>query len=414
MPSSRSVLKNPALRNLPPASFQFTILLGLIAGLPALSIDLSAPTLALLPAALNTTVFVAGLSLSLFVLGFGLGQFAGGRGSDRFGRRPVLLIALAIYVLAGLCCSIATNGGQLATGRLLQGLGAGACSVQAYAIVQDLFLGEAARRKQAYVSVVLTLMPMVAPTIGALLILLAGWRSVHAIMAIGGALLIGIVYIYVRESHPRDSARPSSGLGLVAGATMLRDPGFRSVVIVNALSYAAIFAYIAGAPVVIIAQLGFGQLAYAGIFACTAAALSGGAMFSARLSRRMNCRTLVWPALAAQSLANIGLAIAVLLPQHHGIVLWLPLLVVSCFARGIVSPNLVHAAISSHREQAGLAAALVGLAQLVTAAVSSAILARLLDTYGAASVAVMMAVLTISAVVVWLTTSVARHVSEPV
>ena len=407
-------MKNSALRNLTPASFQFTILLGLIAGLPALSIDLSAPTLALLPAALNTTVFVAGLSLSLFVLGFGLGQFAGGRGSDRFGRRPVLLTALTTYVLAGVCCSAATTGGLLATGRLLQGFGAGACSVQAYAIVQDLFLGEAARRKQAYVSVVLTLMPMLAPAIGALLILVSGWRSVHAIMAVGGAILIAIVYFYVRESHSRDPDRPSTGLGLEASATMLRDPAFRNVVIVNALSYAAIFAYIAGAPVVIIAQLGFGQLAYAGIFACTAAALSGGALFSARLSRRMSGRTLVWPALVTQSLANVGLAIAVLIPWHYGIVLWLPLLVVSCFARGIVSPNLVHAAVSSHREQAGLAAALVGLAQLATAAVSSAILARLLATYGAASVAMVMAVLTVAAVLVWLTTSVARPVGETV
>ena len=398
--------------HLAPASLNFTILLGLVAGLPALSIDLSAPTLALLPAAVNTTVFIAGLSLSLFVLGFGLGQFAGGRGSDRFGRRPVLLTALIVYAFAGVCCTLATSGGQLATGRLLQGIGAGACSVQAYAIVQDLFIGEAARRKQAYVSVVLTLMPMLAPALGAILVMFCGWRSVHASMAAGGLLLILIVNLFVAESHPRDPGRPDYGLGITASVVMLRDRGFRCIALVNALSYAAIFAYIAGAPVVIIGQLHYGNLVYAGVFACTAASLSGGAMVSARLSARMDCRTLVWPALLTQALANVGLILGILVPPAEGVFVWLPLLVISCFARGIVSPNLVHAAISGQRSQAGLAAALVGLAQLLTAAAASALLARLLDGFGASSVALTMASLTAAAVILWITTGLGEHIAH--
>lgn len=400
------------MRHIAPTTTQFTILLGLIAGLPALSIDLSAPTLALLPAALNTTVFIAGLSLSLFVLGFGLGQFAGGRGSDRFGRRPVLLAALATYVFAGACCTFAMSGGQLATGRLLQGFGAGACSVQAYAIVQDLFTGEAARRKQAYVSVVLTLMPMLAPALGALIVLYDGWRTVHATMTAGGLILITVVSFLVGESHPLQPGRASAGFGIAAGLRMLGGSGFRRVTIVNALSYAAIFAYIAGAPVVIISQLGFGNAVYAAVFACTAAALSGGAMLNARLVHRTKGNRLVGPALFTQALANVGLVLATLTTAPWAVWLMLPLLVIGCFARGIVSPNLVHAAISNHRDQAGLAAALVGLAQLLTAAAASALLARLLDGFGAVSVAATMASLTAAAVAVWQATGLANRIAD--
>lgn len=388
------------------------MLLGLIAGLPALSIDLSAPTLALLPHALNTTVFVAGLSLSLFVLGFGLGQFAGGRASDRSGRRPTLLVALLIYIIAGVCCGLATNGGQLATARLVQGAGAGACSVQAYAIVQDLFFGEAARRKQSYVSLVLTLMPMLAPALGAVLIVVAGWRSVHLSMAIGGLVLVTAVVFCVRETRQARTGRQLKGIGIADSLDIFRDAGFRRIALVNAFSYASIFAYIAGAPVVVIAQFGFSNTIYAAVFASTAAALSGGAMANTRLARRIACRTLVWPALVGQALANVTLLLATMALPYAGPWFLMPPLLIGCFARGIISPNLVHVAISSHRDQAGLAAALVGLAQLVMASASSALLARLLSTFGAVSVASMMAALSVSAVVLWVATNMGRVVAE--
>ena len=400
--------KKVALSPIPPTSSRFTILLGLVAGLPALSIDLSAPSLAGLPAALGTTVFVAGLSLSLFVLGFGLGQFAGGRASDQIGRRPTLLTGLGLYVLAGLCCSIATTGGQLASARLFQGAAAGACSVQAFAIVQDLFEGEAARRKQAYVSVVLTITPMLAPALGVLVIMVAGWRMVHLLMAAGGLLLAATVLLFVGESRPARPRNILRGLGFADGLMILRDPAFRRTAIVNALSYGSIFAYIAGAPVVVISQFKYADFVYAILFACTAAALSAGAMANARLARGLDCRTLVRPALVAQAVANMGLIVGALVTPSYGAWIMLLLLLVGCFARGIISPNLVHAALSSHRDQAGLAAALVGLMQLATAAAASALLARLLDQFGALSVAVTMAALSTAAMLLWITTGIGR------
>src|SRR4051794_40699929 len=265
---------------IPPTSYRFTLVLGLLAGLPALSIDLSAPTLVELPAALHTSPAVAGMTLSLFMLGFAVGQLGGGRISDGYGRRPVLLGALVTYTLAGIGCALADSGPTLAAARLLQGVGAGSCAVLAYAMVQDLFEGEAARSRRSYVTVVLGIAPVLAPGLGAWLDALWGWRSVHVVLAIAGAVLLAVTVAAVEESRPAARPRPAQFPGRLRD-----DRRLVTLSIVNALSYATLFSYIAAAPVVVIGQLGYPVAAYAGLFAVTALSLSAGAWSSARLGK---------------------------------------------------------------------------------------------------------------------------------
>jgi len=380
----------------------FTVLLGVCAGLPALSIDLSAPTLAILPAELGTTVSVAGLSLSLFMIGFALGQFGGGRASDRIGRRPVLLAAISVYTLAGVCCAFATTGGQLAAARFLQGAGAGACAVQASAIVQDLFQGEAARRKQGAVSVVLTVMPILAPAIGALIMNVATWRATYVAMVLGGVALTLAVIVFMGESRPASARSTVSGLGIKDGLGLLRGDRFRRVVVVNALSYGTIFAYIAGAPVVVMGRLGYPALVYAGLFASTAVALTSGAMANAALSRRgVSSDRLVWPGLGTQAVATLTMTLAGQALPPSAMWLVVPPLLICCFARGLVSPNMIHLAVSSHRENAGLASAIVGLMQLLVGAAASVVVAALLPRFGFIAMAATMTALSWIAAAIW-------------
>ena len=210
-----------------PKSFAFTVVLGVLAALPALSIDISAPTLALLPQALGTSAILASMTLTLFMVGFALGQF-GGSLSDRLGRRPVLLTGLACYTLAGIACTMSESGGSLAVFRLIQGAGAGACSVLAFTMVQDLFEGNAARSKRSYVTVIFGTVPILAPALGSALTHLAGWRSVHGVLAIaGGALLMspGLEWPKAGRScrgpppRPAGHRHPRPGVGVVSGAT---------------------------------------------------------------------------------------------------------------------------------------------------------------------------------------------------
>jgi len=375
-------------------------LLGLFAALPAFSVDVSAPTLALLPAALQTTRTLAGLTLSLFMVGFALGQLGGGGLSDLRGRRPVLLGGLACFTVAGMGCAVSMTGGVLALSRLIQGFGAGACFVISFAMVQDLFEGDAARAKRSYVTVIFGAVPMIAPATGAVLIHWFGWRSVHWILALAGCLLLAITWAGVAESKLATDVipEPTNQNGAVR---VWNDSGFVRIALANALSYGAIFAYIAGSPVVIIGQMGLSSVVFAGVFASTAAALAAGAWTSGQLSRQgVSAMALLNRSLVTATAATIVLAAVMLSGVTSGAIV-IPLLLVTLFARGVSAPNLQHIAIDRQREHAGVASAAVGVSQLLAGALASAAVAFLLQSFGPGALAATMAVLTIGALVVW-------------
>jgi MFS transporter, DHA1 family, multidrug resistance protein len=383
-----------------PESFAFTFLLGLLAALPAVSIDISAPTLVLLPKALQTSTTVAGFTLSFFMIGFASGQLSGGRLSDRSGRRPVLLAGLCCFTAASIACTLSPSGPALVVSRLFQGLGAGACSVLSFAVVQDLFEGDAARAKRSYVTVVFGAVPMLAPALGAALIAFAGWRAVHGVLAIAGGILSIIIWLGVAESR-------RAGLELFASVSahevvrLRDDPWFVRLTLANALSYGCIFAYIAGSPVVIIGEMRLPSVVFAAVFASTAAALTAGAWTSGRLIRRgFGAATLLGPSLSVAAAATLALAMAGLAGVMSGAIL-LPLLLPVLFARGIIAPNLQHLAIERRQEQAGSASAAVGVSQLLSGALGSALVAALLPSLGMSAVAIPMALFAASALVVW-------------
>ena len=273
------------IHSMNPNSLVFTIFLGVLAAVPALSIDISAPTLALLPGVLDTSRLVAGLTISLFMAGFALGQLSGGVLSDRHGRKPVLLLGFLIYVTAGVACALSMSGVGMVASRFVQGFGAGTCAVLSFAIVQDLFQGAAARSKRAYVTVVVGTAPILAPALGSVIVELEGWRAVHVVLAAGGLVLLAVVWLCFSESHvPRP---PTIELTRQRPEPLRADTRFVKLALVNSLSYGAVFAYIAGAPVVVMDYYRGTSRIYAGIFACTAVAVAAGAWTRAVQRLRM-------------------------------------------------------------------------------------------------------------------------------
>jgi DHA1 family bicyclomycin/chloramphenicol resistance-like MFS transporter len=400
VPESRAGYRETRPARIEPKSFVFTVLLGLYAALPALSVDISAPTLALLPGALGTTRTVAGLTLSLFMVGFAFGQLGAGRISDRRGRRPMLLAGLTCFSVSGIACALSWSGGMLVLFRLIQGFGAGACFVISFAMIQDLFEGDAARAKRSYVTVIFGALPILAPALGAVLIGWFGWRSVHWLLALAGAVLLAVTWAGVAESRTQESAT-SSQIGESDRVPLWKDATFVRITIANALSYGAIFAYIAGSPVVIIGIMGLSTAVFASVFASTAAALSMGAWTSGLLSRRgATASALVNPSLIVAAGASLALAATSMSGITSGIIL-IPLLLGVLFTRGIIAPNLQHLAIERQRERAGSASAAVGVSQLLSGALASAAVAVLLQSFGPGSVAVVMALLAIGALGTW-------------
>jgi MFS transporter, DHA1 family, multidrug resistance protein len=175
---------------IPPASIAFTMLLGLLVALPSFGIDMSLPALTATGTALGVAPAQAGLTISMFMLGFAIAPLCYGPASDRYGRKPVVVFASILFTIAGVGCALARSLPMLSVWRVVQGPGAGASMTIALAIVRDLFEGPVARTKLSYVAVVTMIVPMIAPTAGAALLALGGWRVIHAVLAGVGLLLL--------------------------------------------------------------------------------------------------------------------------------------------------------------------------------------------------------------------------------
>lgn len=379
-------------------SVRFTVLLGLIAALPPLSIDINVPTLVALQGEFATTAARAGLTITLFMVGFALGQFTAGPLSDRRGRRPVLLGGLGLYVLASLGCAWAAGIGALASARLLQGMGAGACTVMAITIVGDLFKGEAARIRRSYLTVVFVLAPILAPSIGAAVLTLWGWRPIYGLLGAAGLALMLLVWGAVPESRPPGATRARLPATWRAVLTSRR---FTGVAIVNALSYGALFAFIAGSAQVLMGGMGLGPRLYAAVFAGSAISLSAGAWINGRLARR---GVGVGAALSSALILSAVTAILLLplLAAGAPLAALAPVLAVHICCRGVIAPNAQHAALDGMTENAGTAASLLGVTQILTGALSSGAVALLQAHLGALAMGGVIAVLSLASLVAWL------------
>jgi DHA1 family bicyclomycin/chloramphenicol resistance-like MFS transporter len=184
-------------------SVAFTLLIGALAALPPLSIDLGLPALTLLQASLGATPTGAALTLSLFLAGFGASQLVMGPLSDRYGRRPVMLTGMVLYAASGLGCALAPSIEVLLALRLLEGVGAAGGTTLAMAMVRDCFEGQAGRIKMSQVTMVITIAPIIAPTLGGLLLLaFDSWRVIYATLALCGTALALAVWQGLAESRP--------------------------------------------------------------------------------------------------------------------------------------------------------------------------------------------------------------------
>ncbi len=383
-----------------PETFAFTVVLGVLAALPPVSIDISIPAMVSIQSDLAAPVGTIGQTVTVFMFGFSAGQFGAGPLSDRFGRRPVLLAGLGFYCLAAFGSALAGSVGQLIALQGAEGVGAGACAVLAFATIRDLFEGDVARSKRSYVTVIFGLAPMLAPTIGALLLGVVGWRAIFVILGSAGLLLLVTAALGVAESRPARASATRTG-PMRAYGMVLRDRRFTGFAVINALSYGGIFAYIAGSPLVIMGSLGLAAQVYAAFFACTAASLTAGAWTSGRCAAAgVAPSRLLWVGLAGAVVTSAMLC--VLASSGRPMVAWaIPALLTNLFCRGLVAPNVQHMALEPMRESAGTAAAALGVMQILTGAMASAVVASLVPRFGPAGMTLVMAALAGASLLIW-------------
>ncbi len=354
---------SPAVDVKTPSRTRMIVVLGVMVALGPLTIDMYLPALPKIADDLSVSSSVVQLTLTGTLAGLALGQLIVGPLSDSLGRRRPLMAGIVLHIAASLLCVLAPNLVMLGLARVLQGAGAAAAMVVAIAVVGDLFADNAAATVLSRLMLVLGVAPVVAPSLGAAVLLHGSWHWVFAALVVLAGVLLLVAALALPETLPPSHRRPLRVRGIAATyVELLRDKRFVILVLVAALGMSGLFAYIAGASFVLQGVYGLDQQAFALVFGAGAVALIGATQFNVVLLKRFSPQVITLWALAAALLAGgvfVGLSVA-----HVGglagfvVPVWAIL-----GAMGLVIPNAPAVALSRHPDAAGTAAALLGAAQ---------------------------------------------------
>jgi MFS transporter, DHA1 family, multidrug resistance protein len=347
----------------PPSRLRMIVVLGLLVALGPLTIDMYLPALPSIADELSVSSSVAQLTLTGTLAGLALGQLIVGPLSDSVGRRRPLMAGIVLHMLASVLCLFSPNIAVLGVARTLQGVGAAAAMVVAIAIVGDLFTDSAAATVMSRLMLVLGVAPVVAPSLGAAVLLEASWHWVFAVLVVLAGLLLLLAVLALPETLSKSHRRPLKVSGIFATyGELLRDTRFVILVLVAALGMSGLFAYVAGASFVLQDHYGLNQQAFALVFGAGAVALIGATQLNVVLLRRFTPATIVvWSLVAAAVLGGVfvGLAAA----GVGGLLAFVLPVWAILGAMGLVIPNAPALALSRHPDAAGTAAALLGAGQ---------------------------------------------------
>ncbi|MGG5812454.1 multidrug effflux MFS transporter [Falsiroseomonas sp. CW058] len=323
----------------------------LVPSLPGIGRDFGAPT---------STVQ---LTVTLYLIGVAVGQLFYGPLSDRFGRRPLLMGGLALHVLASLACALAPGIGFLVVARVAQALGACAGVVLARAVIRDAWPRDQAASVLGYVTMGMTIAPMVAPVLGSVMEQWLGWRAgMVACMAFALPLAL-MAWRRLPETLPAPQPLPGPFAIWAAYRSLWAVPAFRAYAAVTACSTGVFFAFLGGAPYVVVQGMGYSPVSFALAFAAMSVLFALGNWLAGVLSRRLGVvRMLTLGTAITTGGAVLALGTMILAPPHI-LMFFLPMGIVA-IGNGMTQPNAIAAALSVRPQLAGTASALVGASQM--------------------------------------------------
>jgi DHA1 family bicyclomycin/chloramphenicol resistance-like MFS transporter len=359
-------------RSAAPLPLSWVGVLALLTAVAPLATDMYLPGLPSMAADFGTTASAIQLTLTTFMIGLALGQLVIGPLSDRFGRRPLMLLGTIVCVMASAACALAPSIELLTAFRFLQGFSGAAGVVLSRAVISDRARGAAAAKIFSLMMIINGAAPVVAPLLGGTLMGTIGWRGVFwVITGLAVAMFIGVV-VWLAETHPRER-RITGGLAafMREARSVLGNRHFIGYTLAFAFSFAVLFSYIAASPFVLQKALRLSPIAFSIAFASNAVGLVVMNAVNARIVERFGQRRLLHLGVGLLTLfASLLVVDAVLGP-----VLWATLIALWCAVTslGLVMANATSLAVEEARRAAGTGSAVIGAFQFGLAAVVSPI-----------------------------------------
>lgn len=356
----------------------FIVTLGLLTAVAALTIDLSLPAIPEMVRSLETDFPRGQLIVGVFMLGMAFGQIPAGLFSDRLGRLPVLYVGMSLFAVAATVAAFAQSIEILLAARFVQGMGGASAVVLSRAIVRDIASGQAAARLMSLMTMIFTIAPVVAPTIGALLVSKWGWRGPFVTIAVCGFLLLTGIRGFLVETHtPNADGHPLRQLQRstteffshrqsIFGLLLIVVPpaGFMSIIAVSAALAVEIF--------------GISLQAYGLIFAIAGISILLGSMANRALVERFDLVPLIGIGVSLMTIASVTLVFVAILNAAPFAVIW-GAVCVFFFAVPIVLANAMVLALDPLPRIAGVASSIIGTIQNLFGATGAMLGASIYD-----------------------------------
>ena len=270
------------------------ILLGSLTALGAISTDMYLPSLPSISRDFGAPSGASQSTLASFFSGFAIGQFFYGPVSDRWGRRWPLLAGIALYIVASIACVFSASLEGLVVARFFQGLGGCAGGLIARAVVRDRFGHRQSAQVLSRLMLVMGLAPVLAPLAGGALLGLGGWRTIFWVLTIFGALVGGAMFVALPESRSEATAAQARGEHPIrAYVDLLRQRALIGYTLAGAFNSAALFAYLAASPELLIQTYRIPPTSFGWVFGANAIGLIAMSQVNAHLLRRHNPETIL-------------------------------------------------------------------------------------------------------------------------
>ena len=358
---------------------EFVVLMGLIQALQALAIDMMLPALGHLSHDLGvTSANQRQLVIGVFLIGSGLGSLFPGPLADRFGRRRVLLVCLALYVLLSLGCALVSNFAMLVALRLMLGLSSAGLTVLPSAIIRDQFEGDRMARLQSVVGMVFMIVPMLAPSLGQAVLLVASWRWIFGMMVLLGGCVSLWVLLRLPETLSPQLRQPFRAATLLGSlTTVFTHRATSGYVIGMALLMGGVFGYINSTQQLVAEHFGAGKM-FPLIFGGMALAMASTNFANARIVMRFGARAVSHCALLVY-LAVSMMQLALALSGDETLWSFVPLMTLNMCLMGFLGSNFSAISLQPFARNAGAAASGQAFVRMLLASSLGALVGQAYD-----------------------------------
>jgi DHA1 family bicyclomycin/chloramphenicol resistance-like MFS transporter len=368
-------------------------LLVAVAAIAPAALHMPVPSLPLLAKVFAAPAGRVQLVLTLFLAGIAVGQLVYGPVSDRFGRRPVLLAGLALFLAGTVVCGFAWSLPMLILGRVIEACGGCAGMVLGRAIVRDLFDRERSASAIATITMAMSLAPSISPAIGAYLAEWVGWRADFALLGVLGAAVLALTAARLEETHRNPAPANLAAMGR-SFVLLLRSPAFLGFALTTAFTSASWFTFLASAPYLLSEVLHEPPSTYGLMILLPMAAYIFGNAGVARLSVAVGSGRLLIIGLTLSLASGVMLAVWCL-AELTPLALFVPM-AISSVGNGLSQPPAIAAGLSVHPRIAGAASGLLGFLQMTVAALGTLLIGRLPHDSALAMVIVVLASLALA------------------